>query len=70
MGLLVGLFHPILYFTWEDQSDAVYRIVHTVLISCKTVLYESYRTVMQLIGQIQYSYVKNLFKECYVNNTL
>ena len=28
----------ILYFAWEDQSDAVYRIVYTVLISCITVL--------------------------------
>ena len=60
-----------MYFAWEDQSDAAYHIVHIVLISCITVLYESYRTVMQLIstvmhliGQIQYSYVENLFKEC------
>ena len=44
--------------------------IYTVLISCITVLYESYRTVMQLIGQIQYSYAENLFKECYENNTL
>ena len=60
----------VLYFAWEDQSDAMYRILHTVLINCITVLYESYSTVMQLIGQIQYSYVENLFVECYVNNTL
>ena len=60
----------ILYFAWEDQSDAAYRIVYTVLFSCVAVLYESYSTVMQLIGQIQYSYAENLFKECYVNNTL
>ena len=60
----------ILYFAWEDQSDAAYRIVHTVLINCITVLYESYSTVMQLIGQIQYSYAENLYMECYVNNTL
>ena len=46
------------------------RIVHTVLINCITVLHESYRTVMQLIGQIQYSYAENLFKEIYVNNTV
>ena len=59
-----------LYFAWEDQSDAAYRIIHTVLISCIAVLYESYSTVMQLIGQIQYNYVENLFKECYINNTL
>ena len=32
----------ILYFVWEDQSDAVYHIFHTVLINCITVLYESY----------------------------
>ena len=51
--------YNILYFVWEDQSDAAYRIVHTVLINCITVLYESYSTVMQLIGKIQYSYVLN-----------
>ena len=45
-----ALYCHILYFAWEDQSDA---IVHTVLISCITVLYESYRTVLQLIGQIR-----------------
>ena len=50
----------ILYFAWEDQSDAAYRIIHTVLINCITVLYESYSTVMQLIRQIQYSYAENL----------
>ena len=60
----------ILYFVWEDQSNVACRIVHTVLISCITVLYESYRTVMQLIGKIQYSYAESLFKECYINNTL
>ena len=49
----------ILYFVWEDQSDAAYRIVHTVLINCITVLYESYSTVMCLIGKIQHSYVLN-----------
>ena len=37
-------------------------IVHTVFISCITVLYESYGTVMQLIGQIQYSYAENLLR--------
>ena len=26
-----------------------------------------YSTVMHLIGQIQYSFEENLFKECYVN---
>ena len=31
----------------------------TVLISCITVLYESCRTVMQLIVQTQYSFVLN-----------
>ena len=45
-------------------------VLYTVLINCITALYESHRTVTQLIGQIQYSYVENLFKECYVNNTL
>ena len=60
----------ILYFAWDDQSDAVHCIVHTVLISSITVLYESYSTVMHLIGQIQYSYAENLFKECYKNNPL
>ena len=64
------MYLDILYFAWEDQSDAAYRILHTVLISCITVLYESYSTVMQLIGQIQYNYVENLFVECYVNNTV
>ena len=44
---------------WEDQSDAAYRILYTVLIKYLTVLYESYSTVMQLIGQIQYSYALN-----------
>ena len=43
----------------------MYCIVHTVLISCITVLYESYGTVMQLIGQIQYGYAENLCKEYY-----
>ena len=42
------------------SSDAAYRIVHTVLINCITVLNESYSTVMQLIEQIQYSYALNL----------
>ena len=60
----------ILFFAWEDQSNAAYRIVHTVLISCITALYESYSTVMQLIGRIQYSYAENLFVEYYVSNTL
>ena len=41
------------------------RIVHTVLITCITVLYESHRTVMQLIRQIQYSFAENWFKEYY-----
>ena len=66
----IELYAVILYFVWEDQSDAMHRIVHTVLISIITVLYESYRTIMQLIGQTQYSYAENLFKECYENNTL
>ena len=35
----------ILYFAWEDQSDATYRIVHTV---------------MQLIGQIQYTWANTV----------
>ena len=48
----------ILYFVWEDQSNAAYCIVHTVLINCITVLYKSYSTVTQLIGQI-YSYALN-----------
>ena len=34
-------------------------LFHAVLINCITVLYESYKTVMQLIEQIQYSYVLN-----------
>jgi len=42
----------------------MYHIVYTLPISYITVLYESYGTVMQLIGQIQYSYAENLFKEC------
>ena len=50
----------ILYFVWEDQYNVAHCIVHSVLISCITVLYESYRTILQLIGQIQYSYVLNL----------
>ena len=45
-----------LYFAWEDQSNAAYRILHTVLINCITVLYESYSTVMRLIGQIQHTW--------------
>ena len=65
-----SVYFTILYFAWKDQSDAAYRILHTVLINCITVLYESYSTVMQLIGQIQYSYAENLVVECYVNNTL
>ena len=48
-----------LYIAWKDQSNAVCRIVHIVLISCITVPYESYSTVTQLIGQIQYSYALN-----------
>ena len=55
-GYTETLSYSILYFAWEDQSDAAYRILHTVLINYITVLYESYSTVMQLIGQIQYSY--------------
>ena len=50
----------ILYFAWEDQSDSMYRIVHTRLISCITVLYESYSTVMHLIGQIQYTWANTV----------
>ena len=37
-----------------------YRIVHTVLISCINVLYESYSTVMQLIGQIQHTWANTV----------
>ena len=51
--------YNILYFVWEDQSDATYHIIHTVPINYITVLYESYSTVMQLTGQIQYSYALN-----------
>ena len=50
----------ILYFVWEDQSDAAYRIVHTVLINCITVLYESYSTVMCLIGKIQHTWANTV----------
>ena len=39
----------ILYCAWEDQSNAAYRILHTVLINCITVLYRV----------IQYSYAAN-----------
>ena len=39
------LMYFILYFAWEDSSDAVHCIVRTVLIRCITVLYESYSTV-------------------------
>ena len=53
-------FPVIFYFAWEDQSDATYRILHTVLINCITVLYESYSTVMQLIGQIQYTWANTV----------
>ena len=56
------LFLDGLYFTWEDQSDAVYRNVHTILINYIAVLYESYITVMCLIGQIQCSYAENLLR--------
>ena len=45
----------------------MYRIVHTLLISCITVLYESYRTVMQLIGQIQYTWA-NTVRRIYLWN--
>ena len=51
----IDLHIAILYFMWEDQIDAAYRIVHTVLINCISVLYELYSTVMQLIGQIQHT---------------
>ena len=50
----------ILYFVWEDQSDVAYRILHTVLINCITVLYESYSTVMRLIGKIQYTWANTV----------
>ena len=63
----------ILYFTWGGggcQSDAKYRIVHTVLINCMTVLHESYTTVMQLIGQIQYSYALNQVNTAHLGNTV
>ena len=50
----------ILHFAWEDQSDAAYHIVHTVLINCITVLYESYSTVMRLIGQIQHTWANTV----------
>ena len=33
------MYHHILYFAWEGQSDLVYCIFHTVLINCITVLY-------------------------------
>jgi len=46
-----------LYFSWEDQRDSTYCIFHTILISCITVLYESYRKVVRLIGQIQNAFV-------------
>ena len=56
--------------SWEDQSNAAHRIVHTVLISCITVLYESYRTVMQLIGQIQHTLGKysTVMQRIYLRN--
>ena len=60
----------ILYFAWEDQSDAAYRIVHAALINCITVLYESYSTVMRLIGKIQYSYVLNWENTAHWENTV
>ena len=37
----IVLYAYTMYFLWEDQSDAAYCIVHTVLISWITVLYES-----------------------------
>ena len=46
-------------FAWEDQSEVAYCIVHKVLIKRITVLYESYRTVVRLIGKIKNSYVLN-----------
>ena len=54
----------------EDQSNAVYCIFHAVLISCITVLYESNRTVMQLIGQIQNGKVQiqHSYAENYLRN--
>ena len=51
MYLKRAYYISILYFVWEDQSDAT--IIHTVLINRITVLYQSYSTVTQLIGQIQ-----------------
>jgi len=47
----------VLYFAWEDQRHSRYYIFHKVLINY---MYESYSTVMQLIGQIRYSYVPSL----------
>ena len=47
---LVGICVAILYFEWEDQSEKVYCIVHTVVINCMTVLYKPYSTVMCLIA--------------------
>ena len=31
---MIGFYLAILYFAWEDQSDAAYRILNTVLINC------------------------------------
>ena len=46
----------VLIMIWQYRS--------TLLISCITVLYELYSQLC-LIGQIQYSYAENIFKECY-----
>ena len=59
MTVLLSFTNTLLYFAWEDQSVAASCIFHIVSISCITVLYESYSTVMQLIGQIQCSYAAN-----------
>jgi len=41
---------PTLNFVWEDQKDSAYCIFYKILIICITVLYESCKTVMRLIG--------------------
>ena len=56
MTVLLSFTNTLLYFAWEDQSVAASCIFHIVSISCITALYESYSTVMQLIGQIQYTW--------------
>ena len=57
--------------TLRERIKVPPRVVFSniVPISCTTVLYESYSTVMWLIGQIQYSYAGQLCKECYENSS-